>query len=66
MTLAELETKRAEIVASLGIARITFGERSIEYSRQAEALAAVDREIARLQQAGEPRVFVPRASRGLD
>lgn len=66
MTLPELETKRSEIVASLGIARVQFGERSIEYARQAEALEAIDREINRLKQTDQPRVFVPRASRGLD
>lgn len=66
MTLTELKTKREEIVASLGIARITFGDRSLEYARQAEALAAIDREIAKLEQTDQPRVFVIQSSRGLD
>jgi len=66
MTLAELQQKRDEIVRTLGVARIQFGERSIEYARQAEALQAIDREIARLTQPGEQKVFVIKTSRGLD
>ena len=65
MTLAELQTKRSEIVQSLGIARVSFGERSIEYARQAEALAAIDREIARLQTPAA-RVFTIEAKRGVE
>lgn len=65
MTLAELQTKRDEIVRSLGVLKIQFGERSIEYGRQAEALAAIDREIARLA-APEQRVFQIKSSRGLE
>jgi len=66
MTLAELQQKRDEIVRTLGVARIQFGERSIEYARQAEALQAIDREIARLTQPGEAKVFTIQTSRGLD
>ena len=66
MTLIELQQKRDEIVRTLGVARIQFGERSIEYARQAEALQAIDREIARLTQPGEQKVFVIKTSRGLD
>ncbi len=65
MTLAELQTKRDEIVHSLGLLRVQFGERSVEYGRQAEALAAIDREIARLT-APEQRVFQIKGSRGLE
>ena len=65
MTLTELQQKRDEIVRTLGIARIQFGERSIEYARQAEALQAIDREIARLTQPGEAKVFTIQTSRGL-
>ena len=65
MTLAELQQKRDEIVRTLGVARIQFGERSIEYARQAEALQAIDREIARLTQPGEAKVFTIQTSRGL-
>lgn len=65
MTLAELQTKRDEIVQTLGVLKIQFGERSIEYGRQAEALAAIDREIARLA-APEQRVFQIKSSRGLE
>jgi len=66
MTLAELQERREEIVRTLGVARIQFGERSIEYARQAEALQAIDREIARLAQPGEAKVFTIQTSRGLD
>jgi len=65
MTLTELQQKRDEIVRTLGVARIQFGERSIEYARQAEALQAIDREIARLTQPGEAKVFKIQTSRGL-
>jgi len=65
MTLAELQERRDEIVRTLGVARIQFGERSIEYARQTEALLAVDREIARLTQPGEAKVFTIQTSRGL-
>lgn len=63
MTLEDLQTKRDEILASIGHARITFGERSLEYSRQQEALALVDAEIARLQ-SPQPKQFTIQTSRG--
>jgi len=66
MTLAELQERRDEIVRSLGVARVQFGERSLEYGRQKEALELLDREIAKLTQAGEKRVFTIKTSRGLD
>ena len=66
MTLAELQERRDEIVRSLGVARVQFGERSLEYGRQKEALELIDREIAKLAQAGEQKVFVIKTSRGLD
>jgi len=66
MTLAELQERREEIVRSLGVTRVQFGERSVEYGRQKEALELLDREIARLTQAGEQRVFTIKTSRGLD
>ena len=66
MTLAELQERRDEIVRSLGVTRVQFGERSLEYGRQKEALELLDREIARLTQAGEQRVFTIKTSRGLD
>ena len=66
MTLAELQERREEIVRSLGVTRVQFGERSVEYGRQREALELIDREIARLTQAGEQRVFTIKTSRGLD
>jgi hypothetical protein len=66
MTLTELQERREEIVRSLGVTRVQFGERSVEYGRQREALELIDREIAKLTQAGEQRVFTIKTSRGLD
>jgi hypothetical protein len=67
MTLTELQERRDEIVRSLGVARVQFGERSLEYGRQKEALELIDREIAKLTQADEAkRVFVIKTSRGLE
>jgi len=66
MTLAELQERRDEIVRSLGVTRVQFGERSVEYGRQREALELIDRELARLTQAGEQRVFTIKTSRGLE
>jgi hypothetical protein len=66
VTLAELQERREEIVRSLGVTRVQFGERSVEYGRQREALELLDREIARLTQAGEQKVFVIKTSRGLE
>ena len=51
MTLAELQTKRDKILASIGIARTQFGERSTQYSDQQKALALIDGEIARVEAA---------------
>jgi hypothetical protein len=63
MTGDELLTKREAILNSLGIARVQFGERSVEYSRQSDALAVVDREIA--NQSPGDKVFTFRTKRGL-
>lgn len=49
LTLEQLQAQRDDIVRSIGIARQQFGERSIEYSRAQDALAAIDAEIARVQ-----------------
>jgi hypothetical protein len=65
MTLSELQERRDEIVRTLGVARVQFGERSVEYARQAEALQAVDREISRLTATGGEKVFTIQSSRGL-
>ena len=65
MTLAELQERREEIVRSLGVTRVQFGERSVEYGRQREALELLDRELARLTQAGEQRVFTVKTARGI-
>ena len=66
MTLTELQQKRDEIVRTLGVARIQFGERSIQYSEQVQALQAIDREIARLTQPGEAKVFTIQSKRGVE
>ena len=63
--LAELQAKRAEVVKSIGLTRVQFGERSIEYSQQREALELIDSEIAKLQSPGESRVFTIQTNRGI-
>lgn len=45
MTLAQLQAKRDEIIARVGVAQKTFGERSVQYSDAAAALALLDGEI---------------------
>jgi len=54
MTLEELQAQREDILKTIGVYRVQFGERSVQYSDQAKALAAIDAEIARLQQAQRP------------
>ncbi len=56
MTIQELEAKREEILASIGIVRVQFGERSVQYSDQQKALAAIDAEIERLARASQRSV----------
>lgn len=56
MTLDELRAKREEILASVGIARVQFGERSVQYSDQQKALAAIDAEIERLMRVSQRSV----------
>jgi hypothetical protein len=64
MTIEELQAKRDEIVKCIGTIRVTYGERSVEFSKQSEALALIDAEIARLQ-SPQPRQFTIQTSRGL-
>jgi len=64
MTIAELEAKRDELVASLGVASVRFGERSIQYGDIAKALAAIDAEIQRLQQSEQRALSYAEFSRG--
>jgi hypothetical protein len=52
MTLEELEAKREEILRRIGIARASFGERSVEYSDAQKALEVLDAEIEKLAAAG--------------
>jgi hypothetical protein len=66
MTLADLQARRDAIVNTLGLVRVQFGERSVEYGRQVEALQAIDREIARLTTPAEAKVFTIQSSRGLE
>lgn len=56
MTIDELQAKREEILASIGIARVQFGERSVQYADQQKALAAIDAEMQRLTQASQRSV----------
>jgi len=52
MTIDELRAKREEILKTIGVVRVQFGERSVQYADQEQALAAIDAEIARLEAAG--------------
>jgi hypothetical protein len=64
MTLLELQAKREKILRSLGIARLQCGETSIEYRGQQDALAAIDREIAKLSPGD--KIFAVQTKRGLE
>jgi hypothetical protein len=64
MTISELQAKRAEILNTVGLVRVQFGQRSDEFSKQADALAVIDREIARLESPSEDRTFVVQTNRG--
>jgi len=46
MTVSEMEAARDALLAKLGIARETYGERSVEYYRQLDAVNELDRRIA--------------------
>ncbi len=63
MTLSELQAKRDEILNSLGIARLEFGERSVQYAEQQQALALIDAEIAKACSTTD-RFSLARASKG--
>lgn len=69
MTLSELQAKRDKLLEALAKPRrLQAGDLGIEYNDPAavqRAIAAIDAEIARLQN-NEPRVFVVRNTRGLD
>ncbi len=65
VTLEQLQQQRAEIVARIGIVRLTFGDRSVEYGRAQDALAAIDAEISKLSPQSST-VFTITTSRGLD
>ena len=65
MTLDQLQAKRDAIVQSLGMARVQFENRSIEYVQDKQReLALIDAEIARLQ-SPQSRQFTIKTSRGL-
>lgn len=64
MTLQDLQAKREEILASIGIARVQFGERSVQYSDQQKALAAIDAEIQRMTQAAQRSVSLAEFRKG--
>ena len=50
MTLDELQAKREELLKAIGIARVQFGDRSLQYVADKEReLALIDAEIARVQ-----------------
>ncbi|MGE5597629.1 MAG: hypothetical protein ACM3S1_16520 [Hyphomicrobiales bacterium] len=64
MTLEELQARRDEIVRTIGTIRVGHGDKSVEFSRQQDALAAIDAEIARLQ-SPQPKKFTIQTSRGI-
>ena len=64
MTLAELDAKRDEILHSLGVARLQFGDRSIQYAEQEKALALIDAEIVKASGAVTDRFSLARTSKG--
>ena len=47
-TLADAQAKRDELMAALGRASVTYGDRSIVYSDLSKALARLDSESERL------------------
>ena len=50
MTLDELQVKREELLKAIGIARVQFSDRSLQYVTDKEReLALIDAEIARVQ-----------------
>jgi len=66
MTVTELQTKRDQLLKALGIARVQFGERQVEYVTDKEReLRLVDSEIARLQSPND-RVFTVQTKRGFE
>lgn len=64
MTLSELQTKRDEILQSLGKTRVQFGDRSEQYGEQERALALVDAEIAKLSTTTTERFSLAKTSKG--
>lgn len=64
MTVAELQSKRDEILNSLGVARLQFGERSIQYAEQEKALALIDAEITKVSGTSPDRFSLARTSKG--
>jgi hypothetical protein len=64
MTLVELQAKRESILQQIEVARVTFGERSVEYGDKRKALELIDAEIAKLE-GPQDRQFTIQTKRGL-
>jgi hypothetical protein len=64
MTVEALQAKREQILKTIGTVRVQFGERNVEFSRQQDALALVDAEIAK--QSPQARQFTIQTKRGLE
>jgi len=64
MTLEELQARREEILKTIGVYRVQFGERSVQYSDQTKALSAIDAEIAKLQQQSQRSVSYAQFQKG--
>jgi len=64
MTVEALQAKREQILKTIGTVRVQFGERSVEFSRQSDALALIDAEIAK--RSPQVRQFTIQTKRGLE
>ncbi len=67
MTVSEAETHRIAAIERIGVTRVQFGDRSVEYSDALKEIAFWDSEIARLTGQSQPIIRQIRVStsRGL-
>ena len=66
MTLEELQAKREEILKAIGIARVQFGDRSLQYVEDKKReLSLIDEEIAKAGSAKVTRHIRIATAKGL-
>src|SRR3989304_3061745 len=66
MTLEELQAKREEILKAIGIARVQFGDRSLQYVEDKKReLALIDEEIAKAAATKSTRHIRSATAKGL-